>query len=276
MALDPRDVFVTTACVGGLYRYGYDEAESLIATLAGRFRGSFMLEAQYHATAPQTEVNQFLLRMYRKYGIPLIMGCDSHFIRPEDKALRDQRLEANSIVYEHEDGWHMDYPTDEEAFQRFVRQGVLSKAQIIEAMDNTNIFLDFEDAALDRSKKLPTLYPALSQEERNRAYEALVWQEWARYSAGMPDVEKHIREEGIRYEVDTITSTNMSDYFLLDHAIVKRAKEKGGIITETGRGSGVSFFTNTLLGFSSVDRFDIPVTMFPDRFISKDRLLAGN
>ena len=269
-------MFITTACVGGLFRYGYDDAESLIATLAGRFKGSFMLEVQYHDVDLQKDVNQFLLRMYRKYNIPLIMGCDSHFIHSEDKVLRDQRLEANHIVYEDENDWHMDYPMDDEAFQRFVRQGVLSKAQIVEAMDNTNIFLDFEDVMLDRSKKLPTIYPALSQDERNAAYEALVWQEWGRYSAGMSNAEKHIREEGIRYEVDTITSTNMSDYFLLDHAIVKRAKENGGIITETGRGSGVSYFTNTLLGFSSVDRFDIPVTMFPDRFISKDRLLAGN
>lgn len=84
------------------------------------------------------------------------------------------------------------------------------------------------------------------------------------------------REEGIRYETDTIVSTNMSDYFLLDYAIVKRAKELGGIITPTGRGSGVSFFSNTLLGFSSVDRFSILVEMYPDRFISADRILAGN
>lgn len=31
-----------------------------------------------------------------------------------------------------------------------------------------------------------------------------------------------------------------------------------------------------LLGFTSIDRFEIPVTMYPDRFISVDRLRAGN
>ena len=31
-----------------------------------------------------------------------------------------------------------------------------------------------------------------------------------------------------------------------------------------------------LLGFSSVDRFSIPVEMFPDRFISADRILSGS
>ena len=48
------------------------------------------------------------------------------------------------------------------------------------------------------------------------------------------------------------------------------------MITATGRGSAVSYFTNMLLGFSSVDRYGIPVEMFPDRFISADRILSGS
>ena len=68
----------------------------------------------------------------------------------------------------------------------------------------------------------------------------------------------------------------MSDYFLLDYEVVKRYKELGGRITKTGRGSGPSYYTNTLLGFSSIDRLALPVTMYPDRFISKDRLLSGS
>ena len=47
-------------------------------------------------------------------------------------------------------------------------------------------------------------------------------------------------------------------------------------MTYTGRGSGPSYFTNTLLGFSSIDRFALPITMYPDRFISADRLAAGS
>ena len=276
LTLDPHDVFITTACVGGVFKYGYEDAERIILTLAKHYRDSMMLEVQYHDTEKQKEVNQFLLTMYRKHGIPLIMGTDSHFIHPEDKALRDLRLEANHIHYDDEESWHMDYPSGEKAYARFVQQGVLSDAQIHEAMRNTNIFLDFEDVELDRSKKLPTLYPDLTQEERNEKYKKLVWDSWQAYSTGMTQEEKTVREEGIRYETDIITSTNMSDYFLLDYEIVKRAREMGGVITATGRGSGVSYFSNTLLGFSSVDRFAIPVEMFPDRFITADRLLAGN
>ncbi len=276
LSLDPRDVFVTTACISGLFKYGHEDAERLILRLHAHYRDSFMLEVQYHDTDKQREVNRFLLKLYRQHGIPLIAGMDSHYILPEHGALRDLRLEANHIRYDDEDGWFLDYCADDEAVRRFQRQGVLSDALIREALDNTNVFLDFEDINLDNSRKIPTLYPDLSIAERNEKYTALVYSQWAQYKQGMTDEEKRVREDGIRYEVDTITTGEMADYFLLDYEIVKRAKENGGIITATGRGSGVSYFTNTLLGFSSVDRYDIPVEMFPDRFISADRLRSGS
>ena len=276
LSLDPCDVFITTACVGGIFRYGYEEAERLIQIIHRHFKDSFMLEVQYHHTDKQKEVNRFILSMYRKYGIPLIMGTDSHYINPEDAALRDQRLEANHIKYEDEEGWFMDYPSDDEAYQRFVDQGVLSPAQIREAMENTNIFLTFEDILFDKKKKLPTLYPNLSQTERNLKYTELVYEKWHEYKHSVAPDMWPVYEDGIGYEVDTITSTNTSDYFLLDYALVKRGRELGGMLTYTGRGSAPSYFTNMLLGFTSIDRFAIPITMYPDRFISADRLKAGN
>ncbi len=249
LSLDPKDIFVTTACVGGVFKYGEEEAEKLILRFAKHFRDSFMLEVQYHSTEKQRQVNEFLLRLYRRHGIPLIMGTDSHFIHPEDAELRNQRLEANHIRYEDESGWHMDYPSGAEAYRRFLEQGILSDAQIREAMDNTNVFLAFEDVELDRSRKLPTIFPELTQEQRNERYRATVDEAWKDYSAGMTEAEKQPRLEGIQYETETIVSTGVADYFLLNHRIVQRAIQKGGVITATGRGSAVSFFTNMLLGF---------------------------
>lgn len=276
LSLDPKDVFVTTACIAGVFKYGEEEATRLILRMAAYFRDSFMLEVQYHDTDKQKELNRFLLKLYRAHGIPLIMGTDSHFIYPEDAALREHRLEANHIRYEDEGGWYMDYPSGIEAFRRFQAQGVLSDAQIREAMENTNVFLTFEDIVFDKSKKLPTIYPNLTQEQRNQKYMDLILGEFERQTVGMTTEEKSLRMKGLRYEADTVTSTGMSDYFLLDHEIVRRATEKGGVITKTGRGSAPSYYTNSLLGLSSIDRFAIPVEMFPDRFISADRILSGS
>ena len=276
LQLDPKDVFVTTACVAGVWKYGEEEATRLIHLLRSHFRDSFMLEVQAHNTDSQKEVNRMVLDFYRNEGIPIIAGMDSHFIRPEDRALRDQRLEANHIIYEDEDGWDLDYPSDDDVFQRFRRQGILSDQQISEALNNTEIFLDFEDVVLDKSMKLPTIYPNLTQEERNEKYRQLIREKWLEYRKTVPQERWPEYEAGIKYEVDTITETNMSDYFLLDYELVKRGKELGGMLTYTGRGSSPSFVTNMLLGFTSIDRFTSPITMYPDRFISKDRLLSGS
>lgn len=283
MTLDPRDVFVTTACVGGVWQYGYSdgrydftEPDRIVKTMAAHFGNSFMLEIQYHHTEKQKELNRHILQLYRDTGIPLIVGLDSHYIGAEDGKLRDQLLESHHLHYEEEDGWFMDYPDDQTILSRFMGQGVFSKAQVEEAMRNTQIFETFEDVVFDKGKKLPTIYPALSQDERNEKYRSLIREKWLEYRKTVPQEKWSTYEQGIAYEVNTITSTNTSDYFLLDYEIVKRFKELGGRLTYTGRGSAPSYFTNTLLGFSSIDRFALPITMYPDRFISADRLKAGS
>lgn len=70
LGLDARDVYITTACVGGVYKYGFEDAERLILTLAKHFGDSMMLEVQYHNTEKQKRVNEFLLALNRKHGIP--------------------------------------------------------------------------------------------------------------------------------------------------------------------------------------------------------------
>ena len=333
MSLDPKDVFVTTACLGGVWRYGFikegmsaerwdemrrdrehqievlkytthpedlpaklkelgldkevepekevwhydfSKPDDIVRKLHAHFGDSFMLEIQYHNVDKQKIINRHILELYRKYGIPMIVGLDSHFIYPEEEELRAQRLEANHITYENEDGFFMDYPDDDEVFRRFKEQGVFSDAQIREAMVNTDVFLTFEDVELDKGKKLPTIYPELSQEERNEKYRQLIRDRWKDYRQTVPRERWPEYLDGIKYEVDTITETDMSDYFLLSNKFVERYIEAGGAITKTGRGSAPSYFTNMLIGLSSIDRFKIPVTMYPDRFISKDRLLSGS
>ena len=79
--------------------------------------------------------------------------------------------------------------------------------------------------------------------------------------------------EAIRYETSIIRNTCMEDYFLLNYYIIKRAKELGMILTQTGRGSAVSFLNNKLLGFTEVDRLQEKVQLYPTRFMSESRIL---
>lgn len=82
-------------------------------------------------------------------------------------------------------------------------------------------------------------------------------------------------EKEIEKEVDTVIIAKHSDYFLMDYELIKQSVEKGGMITNTGRGSAVSFFTNKLLGFTKVDRIAAKIKMYPERFMSATRILEA-
>ena len=50
---------------------------------------------------------------------------------------------------------------------------------------------------------------------------------------------------------------------------------EGGNFDQTSRGSAASFITNKLLGLTTVDRFNADIPIYPERFLTKERVLAG-
>ena len=146
-------------------------------------------------------------------------------------------------------------------------------------MRNTDLLLEFEDyvsPVFTHDRKLPTLFPGYSQEQKNTIYTKLISGLYADYIKTVPQSQRQSYYDGVKMEVDTYKETGMVDYPLIDYAIVKRGVEKGGVITSTGRGSAVGYFTNTLCGFSKVDRFQSPIKLYPERFISKTRIIESN
>lgn len=286
LSLPADDVMITTACIAFWH---YDDIENILVQLHNHFKKNLFLEIQYHDTEPQAKLNQRILALSEKYGIEMIVGMDSHYIYPEQSKERDYILAAKNIHYEDEDGWFMDYPNDETTMNRFLKQGVFTKDQIQRAMDNTDLLLEFEDYAIDnrifsKDIKLPSLYdgqhtidgvllPKLDQEQRNKEYSKLISKLFKAYVKDVDESQHDEYFDGVKNEVQVIKDTNMSDYFLIDYYMVKRALEKGGVLTDSGRGSSVGYFTNTLLGFSKVDRFQSPIKLYPERFISKSRIL---
>lgn len=270
LSLPADDVFVTSACVAFWH---YDDIEDIIEKLHNHFGNNFMLEIQNHDTEKQIELNKRILNISNRFGIEMIVGLDSHYIYPEDAGQRDYVLAAKNVRYEDEDGWYMDYPDDETVMNRFLKQNIFTREQIQKAMDNTDICLTFEDIIFNDDIKLPKAYPDKTQEETNKIYSKLITSKFKEYMKNIPKEEYDKYFEGVKSEVSVYKNTNMVDYPLIDYRIVQRAIEKGGLITDSGRGSAVGYFTNTLCGFSKVDRFKSPIKLYPERFISESRIL---
>lgn len=273
--LPPNDVIVTSACVAF---WKYDDIDDIVVQMHQYFNENFYLEVQYHNTEKQRTINKHILELAQLHNISLIMGCDSHYIDEAQDWERTDFLASKGIHYEDEEGWFLDYPDGNTAYQRFANQCVLSHEQILEAINNTNVFLEVEEydcPIFNKEIKLPTIYPKLTQEQRDKKFTDLIWKLWEEQRNDVPKSDWLHYTNEIMEEVQTVIDTQTADYFLLDYEIVKLAKERGGELTPTGRGSAVSFYITKLLGFTKVDRIAAKVKMYPERFMSTIRILQS-
>ena len=282
LALDPEDVYLTTACVAGLLRdeNGY---KNLFLPLYKHFGDSMMLEVQNHIDDEQIAINRRAVKLADRLGLKLIAANDSHYIDPEQKNERAELLKGKGISFGNEDGFVLDFPTAEVMFDRFDRQGVLTENQIETAIANTLIFDECEEINLDYSIKMPTIYPDLTPKERLDLLKSEVNKRFAKIckEEGIRGEEFERYKEGIRYEMRIIEDTNeeihTADYFLFNSKLVELATTKyGGVLTRGGRGSCGSFYINRIMGMSQLDRFKINLPIFPDRFASTARLLENH
>lgn len=267
MNLNPNDFVITTACVAGILK-----DEKLVSELFEKFKDNFLVEVQNHDDDLQREFNKLALEYNKKYGIKLIHANDSHYIKPEDSKYRKLFLKAKGIVYAEESEFILDYPDAKEIANRYIKQGVLNKEQIFEAINNTLIFDNAEEITIINDDiKLPSM-----SKNPNLELKKIISQAWNKERNNIPKERHKEYEDAIRYEMDIIERTHMEDYFILDYKMVKLGQEKyGGKLTNTGRGSAPSFYINKLLGLTDIDRLDSPIKLFPTRFMSAERILLA-
>lgn len=284
LKLPKDDILVTTACVG-FYGYAKEENETqldftrtdeVIRILNNHFT-SFYLEVQANNTDFQSKVNQHLVELHNELNIPLISATDSHYIYPDQKEDREymQKSQNNGkLPYSDEDENYMDFPSCEELIKRYKAQNVLTDDLIKEAIENTNVMLNYA-VTLDRSLKVPSL-PQLkdkSQTEKNKFLWNLLMMEFKKQTHDLNKNKIKEYKEAIKKEFNEIVKCNMADYFIDDYFIVKKGLKNGGLLTKTGRGSGCGEFINKLLGLTSIDRINAPVKLYPERFLTATRIL---
>lgn len=266
LSLNPKDFIITTACVAGIW----DDTE-LVLALHRRFGKNFFLEVQNHSMDKQKEVNERLLFLSQEEHIPIIHANDSHYIYPEDSKYRAILQRAKSIIYEYEDDMILDYPDEEEIYRRYDEQGVLTRKQVHTALENTLVFDECEPITLINDDiKLPSLSSQPMEDLKT-----IIREQWKIERNNIPKKLWKKYTDAISYELDIVERTNMANYFLIDYKVAKDGQEKyGGRLTNTGRGSAPSFYITKLLGLTDIDRVSAPITLFPTRFMSVERILG--
>lgn len=266
-SLDSNNFIITSACVAGIW----NDPELMLA-LHKKFGNNFFLELQDHNIVIQKEVNRRLLQFSEQAHIPIIHANDSHYIYPEDSKYRDTLLKAKGILYENEDEMLLDYPSEDEIYARYEKQGILTRAQVREALENTNVFDECEPFTLINDDiKLPSVSDNPTKDLRD-----IIHKQWLIERKQIPQEKWKEYTDAIQYELDIVERTHMENYFLIDYIVAKNGQEKyDGRLTNTGRGSAPSFYITKLLGLTDIDRVASPITLFPTRFMSVERILGA-
>ena len=280
--LPKDDIFVTTACVA--YWLGYSnldnwaDIDECVLRMNNHFT-DFYLEVQANNTEKQKKINRHIMELHYKYDIPIIAATDSHEITMSQMQDREYLLESNNISYPEEDGNYMDFPNIDVLRQRFKEQGILTEAEWNEAINNTNVILNFEDIDLiSKTWQIPIAkqFKGLSQEERNQKLKDLIIKQWREQFNDINKDKLQQYHKEIQHDYNEIVKCDMADYFLDDYLILKTGQEEyHGVLTSTGRGSAVGMYINKLLGFTKVDKVNSPVQMYSERFMTADRINSG-
>ena len=281
LAFDKDELYITTACVAGLLKDD-DSYSQIFIPLVNHFGANVFLEVQNHNEDIQKDINEKALWCQEEYGLELIAANDSHYIYPEQYKERLELLKGKGITYNDEDSFILDYPDYDTFYDRFVKQGILTKDQIIKAIDNTLVFDNVENIDINTNIKMPTIFPNKSDEEK---YQILVEYLNERFDKVM-DSDNISENERIKYieeckkELQVIYDTkdeiHTPDYFLLNVNVIDKAiNQYGGVLTRTGRGSCGSFLINKILGITQIDRLTVDLPMYSDRFMSTARLLEN-
>ena len=217
-----------------------------------------------------------MLDFSRSVGIPIIHANDSHYIYPGDKNYREIYLRGHDMFYKDDNAVEsdmiLDYPDDETILERYERQGILTRSEAELALHNTLVFDNCEKITLINDDiKLPQI-----SKTPNEDLKKIINDRWLEERKSIPKDEWPKYLEAIREEVKVVEDTHMANYFLIDYNVAKSAQEEfGGRLTNTGRGSAPSFYITKMLGLTDIDRVDAPITLFPSRFMSVERILGS-
>jgi DNA polymerase-3 subunit alpha len=288
-------VLASSACLGGVYAGNYwenrdhgDDAvlEAMRETtrnMVDIFGDRWYGELQWNNIPEQHELNKYIIRMHKEYGIKLISTADSHY--PTAKAWRDRELYKRL-------GWlgrspnRPEWMTDElpvsveeigyelypkngdqmwESYKKYSQENSVEYDDdlVLESITNTYWIAHelIESFTPDTTVRLPDfVVPSDSTADetlRKYSFEGMK-------AHGLFTRKDYI--ERLETELDVIAERGFSKYFLTMKAVADRSNEV--MLTGPGRGSAAGSLVAYVLKITQVD--PIKHGLLFERFLRKD------
>ena len=214
-------------------------------------QGNFFLEIQRHIDVPpQKKVNDKLIKLSKKLGIPLVATNDNHYTRKGDAEAHEillciqtqsTMLDSNrKLSMVNSPDFYIKSPEEmEEAF-----------ADLPEAVENTVKIADRCNVEITLGKWVMPVFDVPDGMSPKEYLKKLVYE---RLPIRYPDHGQNVIDR-IEYELDIIFTKGYETYFLVVQDFVNWAKDHG-IAVGPGRGSAAGSAVSYILSITDVDPF---------------------
>ncbi|HTS45949.1 MAG TPA: DNA polymerase III subunit alpha [Puia sp.] len=282
-------LIATTCCIGAhvpqaILHLGEEKAEKEFKWWLDLFGDDYFIELQRHNIAEQETVNQFMLKLAKKYNVPVIATNDSHYTDREDYNAHDILLCINTGEKQSTPGYddfvnddvHMKnrrfkFPNDQFYFKTTEEMTTLFN-DVPAAIDNTNLLADKVDL-LNLNKDI--LLPAFPIPKEFQIHPDNNLNQWEylkhlthegalrRYSELTPEIK-----ERIDFELFTVKTMGFAGYFLIVSDFIRAGREMG-VFVGPGRGSAAGSVVAYCIGITNID--PIKYNLLFERFLNPDR-----
>jgi len=242
-----------------------EEAERTASKYKELFgKDDFYLELQHHPHIPeQKKVNNALISISKKLGIPLVATNDCHYLRPEDADAQDILMLINTNANP-QDPERLTMKMDDFSL-RTSQQMAEAFKEIPEALENTQKIVQMCNFNFKLGKvSLPKFQTPNGKTPDEYIRELCLLGLKKRYGPKPP--QKVIQR--LNYELSVISKMGFSSYFLIVQDFVNWAKQNR-IVVGPGRGSAGGSLVSYLLNITNID--PIKYNLMFERFLNPGR-----
>lgn len=270
-------IIATSCCLGAeipqtILTGNLELAEERLKWWLDLFGEDYYIELQRHrglekiddTGMSQEDVNQILLGFAKKYNIKTIVTNDSHYVEQEDFAPHDVLLCVNtgSLL---EDKERFKFPSSDFYFKTKAEMNTLF-GDVKEAVENTmEIASKIDDIKLARDILLPAFPLPVGFDTQELFLRHLAF-EGARRKYGTITA---VVEDRLNFELDVITKSGYSGYFLIVQDFTTVARQMG-VSVGPGRGSAAGSCVAYSIGITNID--PIKYDLLFERFLNPERV----
>ncbi len=242
-----------------------NQAEKILQKYLAIFKDDFYLEIQRHPKSPDLDrVNVELIKMSRKFAVPLVATNDVHYLEEEDAYAQEILLciqTQHTIIEKNRPMSMIDIP------DYYFKSPAEMKGLFIdlpEAVENTLKIAEKCNLDLPMGKWILPEFKTPKDESVDSYLRELVKERKSRVG----EYDQQMVDKRLEYELKIIISKGYATYFLIVQDFVNWAK-KQGIAVGPGRGSVAGSLVAYILGITDINPIDYNLPF--ERFLNPER-----